>query len=117
MTSPSLHGSPDSRRRFPPHQHDIGFSDTVSNLVEIVKNDQKKYYGKRPRGSWSASTSPAGSPSLSIKNNWRYCSPQRNYATATTILGQRSRSPSPRRSVPQRLPAIGIMCELLVTEL
>ncbi|XP_075226266.1 voltage-dependent calcium channel type A subunit alpha-1-like [Lycorma delicatula] len=76
------------------HHHDIGFSDTVSNVVEIVKHEHSL---RHPHirdytdedGSWSASTSPARSPS-----------PGRSHHTrgpyGTTSLEQRSRSPSPR---------------------
>nr|XP_023018963.1 voltage-dependent calcium channel type A subunit alpha-1-like [Leptinotarsa decemlineata] len=44
QNSPSLHRSPSPRRRFPPQQlhHDIGFSDTVSNVVEIVKHEHQR---------------------------------------------------------------------------
>lgn len=41
--SPSLQRSPSPRRRYPPHlHHDIGFSDTVSNVVEIVKHEHQR---------------------------------------------------------------------------
>lgn len=51
--SPSLQRSPSPRRRYPPHlHHDIGFSDTVSNVVEIVKHEHQKERSQRryPRG-------------------------------------------------------------------
>lgn len=35
--------TPSPRRRHPhSHHHDIGFSDTVSNVVEIVKEEHKR---------------------------------------------------------------------------
>ncbi|KAK6641658.1 hypothetical protein RUM44_013373 [Polyplax serrata] len=76
-----------SSRRGHPQHHDIGFSDTVSNVVDIVKHDRR---GK-PKGTWSTSTSPARSPSPS---RVRYYS-NRSRAYGTTSLEQRSRSPSP----------------------
>ncbi|XP_060853575.1 voltage-dependent calcium channel type A subunit alpha-1 isoform X4 [Rhopalosiphum padi] len=67
------------------HPHEIGFSDTVSNVVEIVKQlDHRRH----PRGSWSASTSPVRSPSPDRSESGR------TYY-GTTSLDQRSRSPSP----------------------
>lgn len=51
--SPTLQRSPSPRRRYPPHlHHDIGFSDTVSNVVEIVKHEHQKAQSHRryPRG-------------------------------------------------------------------
>uniref|UniRef100_A0A1B0AMT8 Uncharacterized protein n=1 Tax=Glossina palpalis gambiensis TaxID=67801 RepID=A0A1B0AMT8_9MUSC len=93
--SPSIR-SPSPRRRG--HQyihHDIGFSDTVSNVVEMVKET------RHPRhGSWSASTSPARSPSPSRYGDHiaRTRRPELPYPTyGTTSLCQRSRSPSPAR--------------------
>ncbi|XP_048524093.1 voltage-dependent calcium channel type A subunit alpha-1 isoform X3 [Dendroctonus ponderosae] len=98
--SPSLQRSPSPRKR---HQgqlhHDIGFSDTV---VEIVKNEHQRHSSKRlPRGSWSASTSPARSPSPTNgfgRYNSRYGilrGSKRGAPYGTTSLCQRSRSPSP----------------------
>ncbi|XP_066141787.1 voltage-dependent calcium channel type A subunit alpha-1 isoform X2 [Euwallacea fornicatus] len=99
--SPSLQRSPSPRKRHPGQlHHDIGFSDTV---VEIVKNEHQRHSSKRlPRGSWSASTSPARSPSptngFGRHHNPRYgplrCS-RRSGTYGTTSLCQRSRSPSP----------------------
>ncbi|KAG5879871.1 hypothetical protein JTB14_036702 [Gonioctena quinquepunctata] len=41
--SPSLHRSPSPRRKYPQQlHHDIGFSDTVSNVVEIVKHEHQR---------------------------------------------------------------------------
>ncbi|XP_055846918.1 voltage-dependent calcium channel type A subunit alpha-1 isoform X9 [Episyrphus balteatus] len=98
--------SPSPRRRG--HQyihHDIGFSDTVSNVVEMVKETRhpRHSYGhptRYPRGSWSASTSPARSPSPSrfgghLSRSRRNHLPYPTYGT--TSLCQRSRSPSPAR--------------------
>ncbi|EDW00502.1 GH11826 [Drosophila grimshawi] len=97
--------SPSPRRRG--HQyihHDIGFSDTVSNVVEMVKETRHPRHGnshpRYPRGSWSASTSPARSPSPSrygghLSRSKRTQLPYPTYGT--TSLCQRSRSPSPAR--------------------
>ncbi|XP_060663673.1 LOW QUALITY PROTEIN: voltage-dependent calcium channel type A subunit alpha-1 [Drosophila nasuta] len=98
--------SPSPRRRG--HQyihHDIGFSDTVSNVVEMVKetrhpNRHGNSHPRYPRGSWSASTSPARSPSPSrygghLSRSKRTQLPYPTYGT--TSLCQRSRSPSPAR--------------------
>ncbi|XP_050304148.1 voltage-dependent calcium channel type A subunit alpha-1 isoform X3 [Anthonomus grandis grandis] len=105
--SPSLQRSPSPRKRHQTGQlhHDIGFSDTV---VEIVKNEHQRHSSKRiPRefsalGSWSASTSPARLPSPTNggygRQNPRYGplrSSRRGGAYGTTSLCQRSRSPSP----------------------
>ncbi|XP_060526741.1 voltage-dependent calcium channel type A subunit alpha-1 isoform X5 [Cylas formicarius] len=117
--SPSLQRSPSPRKRYPHGylHHDIGFSDTVSNVVEIVKHEHQRMSGKRlPRefsalGSWSASTSPARSPSptdgggmaASHRHNSRYGPPRTSRrgggAYGTTSLCQRSRSPSPTHPV------------------
>ncbi|XP_053950332.1 voltage-dependent calcium channel type A subunit alpha-1 isoform X12 [Anastrepha ludens] len=97
--------SPSPRRR--DHQyihHDIGFSDTVSNVVEMVKETRHPRHGyglpRYPRGSWSASTSPARSPSPS-RYGGHYSRSRRTelpFPTyGTTSLCQRSRSPSPAR--------------------
>ncbi|KAJ6636183.1 Voltage-dependent calcium channel type A subunit alpha-1 [Pseudolycoriella hygida] len=112
--SPSLRrsGSPLVRTPSPrrsahhPH-HDIGFSDTVSNVVEIVKEERgirsHRHYGhsRFMRGSWSASTSPARSPSPNRYPHGGGNHRRRNYlqnpARGTTSLCQRSRSPSPAR--------------------
>ncbi|KRF82386.1 uncharacterized protein Dvir_GJ18738, isoform Z [Drosophila virilis] len=97
--------SPSPRRRG--HQyihHDIGFSDTVSNVVEMVKETRHPRHSnshqRYPRGSWSASTSPARSPSPSrygghLSRSKRTQLPYPTYGT--TSLCQRSRSPSPAR--------------------
>ncbi|XP_062140694.1 LOW QUALITY PROTEIN: voltage-dependent calcium channel type A subunit alpha-1 [Drosophila sulfurigaster albostrigata] len=98
--------SPSPRRRG--HQyihHDIGFSDTVSNVVEMVKETRHptrhgNSHPRYPRGSWSASTSPARSPSPSrygghLSRSKRTQLPYPTYGT--TSLCQRSRSPSPAR--------------------
>ncbi|KAH8386678.1 hypothetical protein KR093_001953 [Drosophila rubida] len=111
--SPSLrhNGSPIARSPSPRrrgHQyihHDIGFSDTVSNVVEMVKETRHptrhgNSHPRYPRGSWSASTSPARSPSPSrygghLSRSKRTQLPYPTYGT--TSLCQRSRSPSPAR--------------------
>lgn len=54
--------TPSPRRRSHLHpQHDIGFSDTVSNVVEIVKEDHKtrgyRQNGRYPRGMFAQFTS------------------------------------------------------------
>ncbi|XP_037914495.1 voltage-dependent calcium channel type A subunit alpha-1 isoform X2 [Hermetia illucens] len=113
--SPSLrrNGSPLARSPSPRrrghymHHHDIGFSDTVSNVVEMVKENRhhpSRHFGPHgtrfARGSWSASTSPARSPSPA-RYGGHYPRCRRNhlpYPTyGTTSLCQRSRSPSPAR--------------------
>ncbi|GJQ73114.1 hypothetical protein Trydic_g1743 [Trypoxylus dichotomus] len=100
--------SPSPRKRYQHTHHDIGFPDTVSNVLEIVKEkrtSQKRY----PRGSWSASTSPARSPSPTDGRQpygW-HCGPARSSRRGgygTTSLCQRSRSPSPTHPVPQHGP-------------
>ncbi|VEN47974.1 unnamed protein product [Callosobruchus maculatus] len=123
--SPSLQRSPSPRKRYPHHlHHDIGFSDTVSNVVEIVKYEHQRTSqrsrfprAKKPqnykelsllsvkstKGSWSASTSPARSPSPTGGNGNRYYArydaggtrSSRRNDYGTTSLCQRSRSPSP----------------------
>ncbi|XP_053696424.1 voltage-dependent calcium channel type A subunit alpha-1 [Sabethes cyaneus] len=101
--------TPSPRRRH--HHHDIGFSDTVSNVVEIQKEEQRRgrhhfgYAHRHNRGSWSASTSPARSPSpsrfgvhSSAQHRSRKDRPKNHPAHQTydtTILCERSRSPSP----------------------
>lgn len=54
--SPSLQRSPSPRKRSHQHHHqqqhlhhDIGFSDTVSNVVEIVKHEHQRHYSGRSR--------------------------------------------------------------------
>uniref|UniRef100_A0A182UQP7 Uncharacterized protein n=1 Tax=Anopheles merus TaxID=30066 RepID=A0A182UQP7_ANOME len=88
--------TPSPRKRH--QQHEIGFSDTVSNVVEIQKEEHR-------RGSWSASTSPARSPSPSrfgVHSSAQHRSSKdrsKNHLVHqpydTTILCERSRSPSP----------------------
>ncbi|XP_052566643.1 voltage-dependent calcium channel type A subunit alpha-1 isoform X3 [Culex pipiens pallens] len=108
--SPLVRTPSPRRRQHAPH-HDIGFSDTVSNVVEIQKEDQRRgrhHYGyahRHNRGSWSASTSPARSPSPSrfgVHSSAQHRSkkerPKNHPAHQpydTTILCERSRSPSP----------------------
>ncbi|CAH1959850.1 unnamed protein product [Acanthoscelides obtectus] len=99
--SPSLQRSPSPRKRYPHHlHHDIGFSDTVSNVVEIVKYEHQRasQRSRFPRG-----TSPARSPSPTGGNGNRYYArydaggtrSSRRHDYGTTSLCQRSRSPSP----------------------
>ncbi|XP_076258403.1 calcium voltage-gated channel subunit cacophony isoform X1 [Rhynchophorus ferrugineus] len=111
--SPSLQRSPSPRKKHPGHlHHDIGFSDTVCDIVGIVKHEHQRSSTKRlPRefsalGSWSASTSPARSPSPTNSGFNRYNSrygplrsSRRGAAYGTTSLCQRSRSPSPTHPV------------------
>uniref|UniRef100_A0A8W7K601 Voltage-dependent calcium channel type A subunit alpha-1 n=1 Tax=Anopheles albimanus TaxID=7167 RepID=A0A8W7K601_ANOAL len=90
--------TPSPRRRQQHHHHEIGFSDTVSNVVEIQKEEHR-------RGSWSASTSPARSPSpnrFGVHSSAQHRSSKdrsKNHLAHqpydTTILCERSRSPSP----------------------
>ncbi|KAL0121117.1 hypothetical protein PUN28_008671 [Cardiocondyla obscurior] len=96
--SPIMPRSPSPRRhgRYDHHGHyhdGPGFSDTVSNVVEIQRHTHHPHSSQynhrhRIRGPWSASTSPARSPSPvhRIERSGRY---------GTTSLEQRSRSPSP----------------------
>ncbi|RZC43172.1 cacophony A, partial [Asbolus verrucosus] len=103
--SPSFLRSPSPRRIYP-RQYDIGFSDTVSNLVQIVKHDNRRVNSHRrlPRSSWSSSTSPVGSPSStrSRSNSGYGASRPSRTGYDTTSLGVRSRSPSPTHSFPFR---------------
>ncbi|XP_049283407.1 voltage-dependent calcium channel type A subunit alpha-1 isoform X12 [Anopheles funestus] len=101
--------TPSPRKRH--HQHEIGFSDTVSNVVEIQKEEHRRgrhhfgYAHRHNRGSWSASTSPARSPSPSrfgVHSSAQHRSSKdrsKNHLVHqpydTTILCERSRSPSP----------------------
>ncbi|KAF6205925.1 hypothetical protein GE061_020101 [Apolygus lucorum] len=96
--------SPSPRRMYPHHpHHDIGFSDTVSNVVEIVKHEHS-HARRYPHihGSWSASPSPARSPSPTGRyhgdhhHHHHHVDPRRMGGYGTTSLEQRSRSPSPR---------------------
>ncbi|EFN73328.1 Voltage-dependent L-type calcium channel subunit alpha-1C [Camponotus floridanus] len=96
--SPIMPRSPSPRRqgRYDHHGHyheGPGFSDTVSNVVEIQRHTHHPHASQynhrhRIRGPWSASTSPARSPSPvhRIERGGHY---------GTTSLEQRSRSPSP----------------------
>ncbi|XP_055380450.1 voltage-dependent calcium channel type A subunit alpha-1 isoform X7 [Condylostylus longicornis] len=103
--SPTLRSPSPRRKSHYPH-HDIGFSDTVSNVVEMVKegrNYHHRGYGghQYTRGSWSASTSPARSPSPTHFAGHLPRSKQNQYQHypyyGTTSLYRRSRSPSPTR--------------------
>ncbi|XP_056643346.1 voltage-dependent calcium channel type A subunit alpha-1 isoform X14 [Diorhabda sublineata] len=104
QNSPSYQRSPSPLRRYPRHlHHDIGFSDTVSNVVEIVKQEHQMASQRHrfPRGSWSASTSPTRSPSPSAgRHNPKFggFNFSRKMDYGTTSLCQRSRSPSPTNS-------------------
>ncbi|XP_073986797.1 calcium voltage-gated channel subunit cacophony isoform X7 [Rhodnius prolixus] len=117
--------SPSPRRMYHHHHHhhEIGFSDTVSNVVDMVKHEHpqfRRYPHIRdgrycPCGnhhvpvymgaanmydrSWSASTSPARSPSPThYEGGVGGIASRRAVGGAynTTSLDQRSRSPSPR---------------------
>ncbi|XP_011300228.1 voltage-dependent calcium channel type A subunit alpha-1 isoform X3 [Fopius arisanus] len=102
--------SPSRRARFDHHHHQPyhegpGFSDAVSNVVEIQRHTHTPHhsqYNHRHRirdyydhcdyyddGPWSASTSPARSPSPVHRMD------HRGHHYGTTSLEQRSRSPSP----------------------
>ncbi|XP_049532519.1 voltage-dependent calcium channel type A subunit alpha-1 isoform X3 [Anopheles darlingi] len=103
--------TPSPRRRQQHHHHEIGFSDTVSNVVEIQKEEHRRgrhhfgYAHRHNRGSWSASTSPARSPSpnrFGVHSSAQHRSSKdrsKNHLAHqpydTTILCERSRSPSP----------------------
>ncbi|XP_048506529.1 voltage-dependent calcium channel type A subunit alpha-1 isoform X26 [Athalia rosae] len=95
--SPSLRSPSPRRHRYDHRVHHYhegpGFSDTVSNVVDIQRHTQHPHgsqynHRHKMRGSWSASTSPARSPSPVHR-----MSHGRPYGT--TSLEQRSRSPSP----------------------
>ncbi|CAK9821795.1 Voltage-dependent calcium channel type A subunit alpha-1 [Anthophora retusa] len=96
--SPVVHRSQSPRRpRYDHHGHYYhdgpGFSDTVSNVVAIQRHSHhqphwSQYNHQHIRGAWSASTSPARTPSSPI-----HIEQGRHYGT--TSLEQRSRSPSP----------------------
>ncbi|XP_078045546.1 calcium voltage-gated channel subunit cacophony isoform X8 [Augochlora pura] len=106
--SPVMPGSQSPRRTRNDHhayyRHEgPGFSDTVSNLVEMQRHTHhpQSHYNHRPRkrdyydhcdyyddGPWSATTSPVRTPSPI-----RHIVHSRPYGT--TSLEQRSRSPSP----------------------
>ncbi|XP_065171209.1 voltage-dependent calcium channel type A subunit alpha-1-like isoform X27 [Atheta coriaria] len=133
--SPSMQRSPSPGRRYPSHlHHDIGFSDTVSNVVEIVKHEHQRSSQRHRKGgseflgSWSASTSPARSPSPTNNRhhyNVRhggggggggsggYRAPHRGAAYGTTSLCQRSRSPSPTHPVPHQHGPPTIACAVV----
>ncbi|XP_057324911.1 voltage-dependent calcium channel type A subunit alpha-1 isoform X2 [Microplitis mediator] len=98
--------SPSRRPRYDHHHsqfHDVGFSDTVTNVVEIQrhihhphsqynhrhKRDYYDHYDYYDDGPWSASTSPARSPSPVHRMD------HGRHHYGTTSLEQRSRSPSP----------------------
>ncbi|KAL5275640.1 cac family protein [Megaselia abdita] len=96
--SPTARSPSPSRRRGHYTHHDIGFSDTVSNVVEMVKETRPRGYGPR-QGYPRASTSPARSPSPT-RYGVHYSRSRRNHLPTyptygTTSLCQRSRSPSP----------------------
>ncbi|XP_046472833.1 voltage-dependent calcium channel type A subunit alpha-1 isoform X8 [Neodiprion pinetum] len=95
--SPSLRSPSPRRHRYDHRVHHYhegpGFSDTVSNVVDIQRHSQHPHgsqynHRHRVRGSWSASTSPARSPSPVHRMGH-----SQHYGT--TSLEQRSRSPSP----------------------
>ncbi|XP_031779373.1 voltage-dependent calcium channel type A subunit alpha-1 isoform X8 [Nasonia vitripennis] len=79
--------------------HDgLGFSETVNNVVEIQRHTHHGYprytHSRRIRGPWSASTSPARSPSPVHRDHLDHQHHQ-HHRYGTTSLEQRSRSPSP----------------------
>ncbi|XP_041788715.1 voltage-dependent calcium channel type A subunit alpha-1-like isoform X3 [Anopheles merus] len=106
VRSPSLHrrGSALERSPSPRHlHHDIGFSETVSNVVEIARRDHligRHHYGHGYGGRYHRATSPARSPSpsrLDTQISAHHRCNRRIHPYGTTSLGQRSRSPSPAR--------------------
>nr|XP_015839353.1 PREDICTED: uncharacterized protein LOC661666 isoform X2 [Tribolium castaneum] len=93
VRSPSVR-STSSRRK---SRQDFGIADTVSNFMEFVKHEQRTNSNKRRRRDhWSASSTPAHTP---FTRNTRHNDSLRSVRRAhgTTSLGQRSRSPSPKR--------------------
>lgn len=95
--SPTLRRHSPGRTGYDHHGHYYhegpGFSDTVSNVVEIQRHTHHPHpsqynHRHRMRGPWSASTSPARTPSPI-----HHIDRGRHYGT--TSLEQRSRSPSP----------------------
>uniref|UniRef100_A0A182JGJ8 Voltage-dependent calcium channel type A subunit alpha-1 n=2 Tax=Anopheles atroparvus TaxID=41427 RepID=A0A182JGJ8_ANOAO len=105
VRSPSLRrGSALERSPSPRHlHHDIGFSETVSNVVEIARRDHligRHHYGHGYGGRYHRATSPARSPSpsrLDTQISAHHRCNRRIHPYGTTSLGQRSRSPSPAR--------------------
>ncbi|KAJ6638739.1 Voltage-dependent calcium channel type A subunit alpha-1, partial [Pseudolycoriella hygida] len=98
-----LDRTPSPRNRIAYHPHyDTGFFDTISNVVENSKGHrglrrQRRHYplARHRRGSWSASTSPARSPSPIRYPHSNGHHRKRNRKFGTTSLCQKSRSPSP----------------------
>ncbi|XP_051167257.1 voltage-dependent calcium channel type A subunit alpha-1 isoform X5 [Leptopilina boulardi] len=91
--SPSLRSPSPGRHRYDHHSHQQHFSDTVNNVVEIQRHSHQPHlpqhnHRHKIRGPWSASTSPARSPSPVHPTDY-------DYHYGTTSLDQRSRSPSP----------------------
>ncbi|KAK0092037.1 hypothetical protein PV326_002348 [Microctonus aethiopoides] len=98
--SPSLrrhspvHRSPSPTRRLRYDQHQPyhegpGFSDAVVEIQRHVHHPHSQYNHRHKRGPWSASTSPARSPSPVHRME------HGRHHYGTTSLEQRSRSPSP----------------------
>lgn len=80
----------------------MALSDTVSNVVDFVKERQHRHRYRhnlhtRYRGSWSASPSPVHSPILNRYGRESNAHVHDRYISSygTTSLQQRSRSPSP----------------------
>lgn len=102
---PSAHGRRESRQtnghRYSIQSNDMALSDTVSNVVDFVKERHAKHRYRhnlhtRYRGSWSASSSPAHSPLPNRYDKDSNGQQQEQYLQyGTTSLHQRSRSPSP----------------------
>lgn len=101
----SAHGKRESRQsnghRNSIQSNDMALSDTVSNVVDFVKERHAKHRYRhnmhtRYRGSWSASSSPTHSPLHNRHDNNSNAPREENYLQyGTTSLQQRSRSPSP----------------------
>lgn len=102
---PSAYARRESRQtnghRYSIQSNDMALSDTVSNVVDFVKERHAKHRYRhnmhtRYRGSWSASSSPAHSPLTNRHDKDSNARQNENYLQyGTTSLQQRSRSPSP----------------------
>lgn len=102
---PSAHGRKESRQtnghRYSIQSNDMALSDTVSNVVDFVKERHAKHRYRhnmhtRFRGSWSASSSPVHSTLPNRYDKDFNDRQQEHYLQyGTTSLQQRSRSPSP----------------------
>lgn len=119
---PSSHGRRESRQtnghRYSIQSNDMALSDTVSNVVDFVKERHAKHRYRhnmhtRYRGSWSASSSPAHSPlpnRYDKDSNGRQQEHSMQYGT--TSLQQRSRSPSPSELNTRQFKGVQQMIDL-----